>query len=264
MQKRLLAVFAHPDDESFGPGGTLAKYSQEGVEVQILCATKGEAGRISSLSLRGAKRRSNLNKDEIATARRTSGLAMTDVGYARGKELLEAAKVLGVKKVEFLNFRDGELSNNKYHDLAKKISQKIKEFKPQVVLTFDQRGVSGHLDHIAVCLTTTFAFRKQNIAQRLFYYARPNYGLYKSVIEDFFQKRYFIYFPDGYSKEEITTVIDVSKVWDIKVGAMKKHESQAHDVRRILLRYLLLPKKEHFIMWGDKKKAPKEDLFKGL
>lgn len=231
MQRRLLAVFAHPDDESFGPGGTLAKYAQKGVEVHILCATKGEAGR--------------------------------GTGEIREKELLEAAKVLGVKKVEFLNFQDGELSNNKYHDLAKKISQKIKEFKPQVILTYDNLGISGHLDHIAVSLATTYVFAKQKIAKRLFYFCRPHYGPYKSVIEDFFKKRYFIYHPNGPGQKEVTTIIDVAGVWRLKTAAMKKHTSQTSDVQKHLLRNLFLPKKEHFIMWGEKK-APKEDLFSGL
>lgn len=243
MQKRLLAVFAHPDDESFGPGGTLAKYAKSGAEVHILCATKGEAGKLNSKI-----------KDQKSKI----------IGNIREKELLEAAKVLGVKKVEFLNFVDGELSNNKYHDLAKKISQKIEEFKPQVILTFDQKGISGHLDHIAVSFVTTFAFINQKIAKRLFYFSRPNYGPHKSVIEDYFRKRYFIYFPEGHSHDEITTSIDVSSVWDTKVKAMKKHISQAHDVRRILLRYLFLPKREHFILFGDKKRAPKEDLFENI
>src|SRR3990167_2864362 len=97
--KKILAVFAHPDDESFGPGGTLAKYAKEGVEVHILCATKGEAGENSNKDHKVYKVEKVKNIEEI-----------------REKELLAAAKVLGVKKVEFLNFVDGELSNNKYHE----------------------------------------------------------------------------------------------------------------------------------------------------
>lgn len=217
-KKKLLAVFAHPDDESFGPGGTLALYAKRGVEIHILCATRGEAGK--------------------------------GTGEVRTQELLEAAKVLGVKSVEFLNFKDGELCNNNYHDLANKILEKIQSFKPDVVLTYDLKGISGHLDHIAVAFTTTFAFTKQKLAKKLYYFCGPVYKGPISKVMNFFRKKYFVYFPPSTSEEEITTTIDVSSVWKIKEGAMKKHVSQMEDVKRLLLIGKLLPKKEKFILFS--------------
>lgn len=219
--KKLLAVFAHPDDESFGPGGTLALYAKQGVEIHLLCATRGEAGRGN--------------------------------GEIRSKELLEAAKILGIKKVEFLDFKDGELCNNNYHELAEKILEKIKAFKPDVVLTYDLKGISGHIDHIAVSLTTTFAFTKQKAVKKLYYYCGPVYKGAVSKAMEFFRKKYFVYFPPPTPEENITTKIDVSSVWKIKEEAMKKHISQAQDVKRLLLMGKLLPKKEYFILFEGKR-----------
>lgn len=218
--KKLLAVFAHPDDECFGPGATLAKYAKAGVEVYVVCATRGEAGRGTSKE--------------------------------RTKELLAAAKVLGVKKVEFLDFEDGEISNNQYHDLAGKILEKIEAIKPQVVLTFDLTGASGHLDHIAVALTTTYAFLRQTIAKKLYYFARPNF-------EE--TEEYFIYIPPAKRDGEITTEIDVSDVWDIKVRAMKKYKTQKKDSERLLKMYKTVPKVDRFILFGEHKLIDRKDLF---
>lgn len=221
QNKKLLAIFAHPDDESFGPGGTLALYAKRGVEIQILCATRGEAGRGTS--------------------------------EERTKELLAAAKVLGVKKVEFLDFEDGEISNNQYHDLAGKILEKIEAFKPQVLLTFDLTGGSGHLDHIAIALTTTYAFLRQTLAKKLYYFARPNFKK---------QEEYFIYIPPAKLDTEISTQIDVSDVWDKKIGAMKKYKTQQKDYERLLRMYKNVPKVDRLILYGQHKKET--DLFENI
>jgi LmbE family N-acetylglucosaminyl deacetylase len=217
MNKKILAIFAHPDDESFGPGGTLAKHAKAGYEIHILCATRGEAGRTKT---------------------------GVDAGDVRAEELLRAGKVLGIKKVEFLDFRDGELSNNKYHKLAEAILEKIKKFKPEIILTFENLGVSGHLDHITVSLATTYAFRKQKIARKLYYYCIPRWRA------RVFNK-YFIFFPPGYKEEEITTTIDITDVWEVKIEAMKQHKSQLVDVRKILRKSERLPKLEHFIRFDE-------------
>lgn len=135
-----MAVVAHPDDESFGMGGTLALYAKEGVEVHLICATKGEAGEVSAQMLDG----------------------FSSIGALREHELNCAAKALGLTKVYFLDYRDsgmaGSLDNNNPKSLfqapvdeaAKKIAQLIRTIKPQVVVTFDPIGGYMHPDHIAV------------------------------------------------------------------------------------------------------------------
>lgn len=232
--KKLLVVFAHPDDEAFGPGGTLAKYGHENVEIHLLLATKGEAGD-NHLRIKKSK----------------------TLGEIREKEARKSAKILGIKKVEFLGFMDSELKQSNYHQLAGKIINKIESFKPEVVLTDEPRGVSGHLDHVAVSLTTTYAFLKTKIARKLYYYCLP---------EKWYSKRlqnYFIYFPEGYPEETITTRIDTSKYWPLKVRAMMAHQSQIKDVKAILKERSKLPKIEYFIrQYPPPKETIKEiDLF---
>jgi len=236
MTKKLLAVFAHPDDESFGPGGTLAKYAREGVEIHLLCATRGE------------RRGNKINKD-------------VKISHIREKELLEAVKVLGIVRVEFLDFIDGQLCNAIYHQLAGKIIKKINEFKPQVVLTSERRGISGHLDHIAVSMTTTYAFLKTKVSQKLYYNC-----LLKGT-RDRMRDDYFVYFPEGYPESEITTKIDYTPYWKLKKEAMLAHQSQLKDVRALLARFTKFPKVDHFILQyhrGVKVSLPEKDIFAGI
>lgn len=236
--RKLLAVFAHPDDEAFGPGGTLARYAAEGAEVHLLCATKGEAGKNSTDS------------------------NSVSLGKVRENELLNAAKILGTKKVEFLDFIDGTLSNSVYHKMAEKIINKIDDFKPQVLLTTERLGISGHLDHVAVSMVTTYSYlRAKHKINKLYYYCLPKERRTKELDD------YFIYFPEGYDQKDITTRIDFGSFWDQKEAAMKYHQSQMHDVKRILARWANQPKIDHFILQfhqGVKVDFPETDLFAGI
>jgi len=215
MRKKVLAVFAHPDDEAFGPAGTLAKYAKTH-DVYLMCATTGEAGKNS---LRKSKQH------------------LSDI---RKKELKDSSKILGIKSVSFLHFIDGTLSNNLYQDLASKIESKIVTVHPPTVITFEPGGVSGHIDHIAVSLATTYVVCKHKNIQ-LLYYCMPDYERAKE------RDDYFIYFPKGFKENEVDVVKDVSDVWDIKVKAMHAHKSQKHDMDVILKRTMKFPKKEFFL-----------------
>jgi LmbE family N-acetylglucosaminyl deacetylase len=216
MKKVVVAVFAHPDDEAFGPAGTLAKFSKTH-NVYILCATGGEAGK-NSLSQTEKK--------------------LSDI---RKKELHASAKIIGVKKVFFLGFEDGTLSNNLYHKLASKIEEKLKELKPGTVITFEPHGISGHIDHITVSFVTTFVVNRLKTVKNLYYYC---------ILENERRREpgeYFIYFPDGYKRSEIDWENDISEVWEIKKHAMRAHKSQKHDADVILKVLEKLPKREHFL-----------------
>lgn len=206
----VVGIFAHPDDEAFGPGGTLTKYSKDN-DVYVICATRGEAGE-------GGK---NLAK-------------------IREKELKESAKVLGIKKVFCLGFVDGTLSNSTYHLLAKKIESKLKILKPDLLITFEPLGISGHVDHITVSLVTTFVAQKLQTKPQILYYCTTDQAVSK-------MKDYFIYFPPGYAKRAIDKIVDIKDVWDIKLEAMYCHKSQMHDVKRILKIIKSLPKEEYFL-----------------
>ena len=217
MKKRekLVCIFAHPDDEAFGPGGTIAIFAKTH-DVYLICATSGEAGKH-----KGKKAGKNL-------------------GAIRENEMRESAKVLGVKKVFFLGFKDGTLSNNLYHQIAAKIEIILKRLKPETILTYEPRGISGHLDHIAISMISSFVFERLKFIKKIMYFCRPEMKGGKWV--------YFIYVPPGYKKSEIDMIIDTSAVWETKVQAMLKHHSQIHDIDRILKRVSRLAKKEHFLI----------------
>jgi LmbE family N-acetylglucosaminyl deacetylase len=144
----LLAVLAHPDDESFGMGGTLAFYAQRGVEVHLVCATRGEAGQVAAEFLDG----------------------FDSVADRREHELHCAAGVLELSSVHFLDYRDSGMqgSDDNQHpdaltaapveEVATKIARYIRQMRPQVILTHDPIGGYKHPDHIAVHKACVEAF----------------------------------------------------------------------------------------------------------
>ena len=147
-QRTLLAVLAHPDDESFGMGGTLALYAQRGVDVYLVCATRGEVGEMDPKFMQG----------------------FASVAERREHELRCAAKKLGLKGVFFLDYRDsgmpGSPDNSHPQSLVAQPLEKvtgdvvryIRQLRPQVVLTFDPIGGYRHPDHIAIHNATVQAF----------------------------------------------------------------------------------------------------------
>lgn len=211
----VVGVFAHPDDESFFTGGTLATFAKEH-DVYTICVTDGEKGENSS------------NKQGNLAA-------------IRKEELLEAGKTLGVRETFFLDYKDGTLSNNLYHEIAEKIKKITDELKPETLLTFEPRGISGHIDHMATSMITSYVFEKAEYVQELWYFC--NSDKLKEPLDE-----YYIYWPPGYKEADISRTIDISPVWDTKVTAMIAHQSQIHDVMRILKRFETQPKEENFIV----------------
>src|SRR5215470_5157564 len=135
-QLKLMCILAHPDDESLGTGGTLAKYAAEGVETYLVTATRGEHGWWGE------------EKDYPGP----EGL-----GKIREGELLAAAKELGISEVKFLDYIDGDLDQANTAEAVAKIVAHIRRVRPQVIITFDPNGGYGHPDHIAICQLTTAA-----------------------------------------------------------------------------------------------------------
>ena len=133
---RLMAVLAHPDDESLGFGGTLAKHSAEGVETYLVTATRGERGRYFSPD----------RKSEPA-----------EVGRMREAELRAAAAVLGVREVVILGYPDGAVDQIDAATAIAAIVLHIRRIRPHVVVTFGPDGAYGHPDHIAISQFTTAA-----------------------------------------------------------------------------------------------------------
>jgi LmbE family N-acetylglucosaminyl deacetylase len=147
-KKTILYVLAHPDDESFGWGGSIAYYSTQGVDVHLVCATRGEAGTVEPEFLKKHK----------------------TIAKLREAELMCAADALGLKSVTFLGYRDSGMAGSKDNENAKAlvrapqakvaaaIAKHIRRLKPQVVITFDHVGGYHHPDHIAIHKATVEAF----------------------------------------------------------------------------------------------------------
>src|SRR5438105_44861 len=135
-QLKLMCVLAHPDDESLGNGGILAKYASEGIETYLVTATRGERGWFG---------------DEADYP------GLEELGKRREAELLAAARVLGIRRVDFLDYIDGDLDQAPPAEAVAKIVGHLRRVKPDVVVTFGSDGAYGHPDHIAICQFTTAA-----------------------------------------------------------------------------------------------------------
>ncbi|MDP2728127.1 MAG: PIG-L deacetylase family protein [Dehalococcoidia bacterium] len=208
MGRSLLAVFAHPDDESYGPGGTFAKYTAQGVAVHLLCATRGEEG--------------TLGNPPICTRE--------ELGRVREEELRCACQALSIKEVRFMGYWDGTLDREDPSQVEEKIVRAIRETRPQIILTFPPDGVSGHLDHMMIhrCTTAAYhhagdeAFFPKHFEEglqpcspaKLYYVALPG-EMIRSLGVDF----------QGHD-EHITTVIDVSQQVETKMRAISCHRTQ--------------------------------------
>jgi LmbE family N-acetylglucosaminyl deacetylase len=152
--RRLLGVFAHPDDEVFCAGGTMARATEAGAEVMIVSATRGERGQI---------------RDATAATRRT-------LGAVRERELCAAAAELGVQHVQVLAHPDGNLQQHR-SSLGAAITDIMRQFDPDTVITFGSDGGYGHSDHVAISELTTETFQAlvgdNNRGQRLYYAVFP-------------------------------------------------------------------------------------------
>ena len=239
--KTLLAVFAHPDDESFGMGGTLSRYAAAGYRVELICATRGEAGEISDSSL--------------ATPE--------NLGEVREAELRCAAEMMGIRQPHFLGYRDSGMMGtpeNKdprclwqvdRHKAAGEVVWLMREIRPDVVVTFEPNGGYGHPDHIAIHHITVAAVAaaaqpgeyadqvaaglKPHRASKFYYTALPK-RFFRSIaaqlvaagidistmggprdgkIEDW-----------GFPDELVSTEIDVSMVLDKKSDSFWCHRTQ--------------------------------------
>jgi len=252
QSRSILAIFAHPDDETFGPGGTIAKYARSGYPVFLATATKGEAGM--------------LGDPPIATRE--------NVGDVRARELVEAAGILGIKEVFFMGFRDGELAKTDMGLLVERAVYAVRRFRPLVLVTFGPDGISGHPDHVRISEVSREAFElcgRENAFPSHFDEGLSPWEpkkLYHFVIPDVFVRRSGARL-HGVSREEITTIIDVSDFLETKIEAFRCHRTQAKDAARILSRpgYREFARKEYFVLasWrGGPYQLPEDDLFSGL
>jgi LmbE family N-acetylglucosaminyl deacetylase len=228
----LCAVYAHPDDESFSSGGALARYAAEGVETFLITATLGEAGELDGKPA---------DPDRLAAVREP--------------ELRAAARALGVRDLRLLRLPDGRLADDSQR-LTHAIRDALAEIRPQVVLTEDAQGITGHPDHLAVTRATIAAFD-----------ALPDAGLLKlyehvlprsSVGEDVPVRT----IPDDF----VTTSIDVEAWRERMASALEAHASQVSPDHVRWLRTAPGPWIEYYVCIRSRVPIliPERDLFSGI
>jgi len=266
MNRKLMCVFAHPDDESLGMGGTLAKYAAQGVETSLVVATRGERGW-------GGRKEEYPGEMEL--------------GRIREAELRCTAQVLGIKELNFLGYMDGEVARVKPMEIIQRIAGEIRRFQPQVVVTFGPDGAYGHPDHVAISQFTSAALLAAAEAGfpglehlpghrvlKLYYMidSLELVDLIKEVIGG-------IQFPvDGKVRQHvgwldwmITTRIDASAYWQKAWEGIECHTSQLVGMSALLQ----MTPEQHQRAWGtgtfyraislvNGGRAIEQDLFEGV
>ena len=268
----LMAVLAHPDDESLGFGGTLAKYASDGVDVVLLTATRGEAGRFRGHRFNDSEHPGRLALAEIREA-----------------ELRAAAATLGLGEVCVLDYPDQHLDRARPRGVIERIVFHLRRIRPEVVVTFGPDGAYGHPDHIAISQFTTAAIvaaadatfgdgsdapQEPHSVSKLYYLAWPEstWTAYEAAVRklsatvDGVER-----LPTPWPDWAITTVIDTSRVWATVWRAVSCHQSQLAAYERLNA----LSPEHHEALWGRQSfyrafstvnggRAPETDLFEGI
>jgi LmbE family N-acetylglucosaminyl deacetylase len=222
----VLAVFAHPDDETFLVGGTLAHYARNGVEVKLLCLTHGENGY-----------NAQMNEQERQA-----------LPQVRQAELARSCEVLGVQLLSMLDFPDGGLAEVSMLKLAQPITHTIRQERPDIVLTFGRDGLTGHPDHIAIHRATSFAFQIAAFEGSALFYASLNEKTVARLSTRL--PGAFNNYPlqlTGVPHAELDTIIKISHTSGLKWAALECHRSQLGSFDGLTLAdYELLSKSEYF------------------
>ena len=210
--RTILAVFAHPDDESLACGGTLARLSDAGARVVLLCASRGEKGAVSDPAL----------------------VANDELGSVRERELREAAKVLGLAEVIVCHHPDGDLRWAEAGDLHVEIVLAIQRYKPDAVITFGEDGLYWHLDHIGVHERTFTAVKSFGPWAPPLYYVTIRQGLMQEIVDAArsngatLRGRPFNVEPDAFGDHATppSFLVDVHDWVPRKLKALRSHRTQ--------------------------------------
>jgi LmbE family N-acetylglucosaminyl deacetylase len=218
-KRTLVAIFAHPDDEAFGTGGTLTRYAHEGVDVHLVMATRGEAGRIANPTIE-------------------PGIPMS---VLRERELRRACEYYGLKELYLLGYLDGQTAIVPPSEPVFRIVKLLRQLKPQVVISFGPDGIYGHFDHIVIHRWASAAVELAGDPDRW-----PEAGSPHQVAKFYHRAMSTVQVEQmkessgrtavdmggvpfeftGYPAEQITTIIDVRKFARKKLNAIRCHSSQ--------------------------------------
>lgn len=242
MPLKLLCILAHPDDESLGLGGVLAKYSAEGIETYLVTATRGEQG-------------------WFGPPEENPGPAA--LGKIREGELRAASNVLGIHETTILDYCDGELDKAEQTELTRLLVGHIRRIQPEVVVTFDHNGVYGHPDHIAATQATTAAIVAAanadfdaphalvpHMVSKLYYFA------WTQEVQEAYERAFgeLVMQIEGVERRAVpwphwtvSTWVDTSAHWETVWKAIRCHRSQLPGYQKLLD----LPEEYHQTLWGQ-------------
>ena len=263
---RLMCVLAHPDDESLGAGGALASCAAQGIETYLVTATRGERGRYGDPA---------------------ESPGPDVVGRAREAELHAAARELGLREVQFLGYRDGELDQVEPAAAIERIVWHLRRVRPHVVVTFGPDGGYGHPDHIAISQLTVGCRHLRRRSRRRRDTARGASSCRQAVLHrverrevgripgsppSAGERRGRCRAPGGAVPDwAITTVVDTSHVWPTVWRAVSCHKTQMAIFKGLAT----LSDDHQRALWGTQEfyrvfsvvnggRAMESDLFEGL
>ncbi len=240
--RTILAVFAHPDDESYGPGGTLARYALAGTDVFMLTFTCGEAGSI------GISR--TLSGDELCRRRTT--------------ELREASEALRMSGYHLVGAPDGKLDSLDFEEGTQIVLDEIHRRQPQVVMTFHHGGISRHPDHKAVYRFVKEACARagDNQPERVFGWCLPE------SLSHIYKGERDVHFAND---SEVAARISIpDKAMDHKIKAIESHRTQIDffaQLKNWFEDYRQVTGTEYFDLIAGKAPLPRPvitDLFEGI
>jgi len=238
--RRLAAVFAHPDDETFATGGTLAKYADAGARVTLYVATDGDAGRSSGIPFSSRE----------------------ELGRIRRAELLAACPLLGVQHVEHGGHPDGALAAADPDLVIGQIVAFLRRERPQVVLTFGPEGApTGHRDHRAICRFATSAVLLAGTAA---FPEQIESGLARHRPDRLCYVTWPMPFPGDRPAQEgqpIQIRVAIEDWYATKLDAYFAHRTQL-DHEAYFRTVALLPTEDYFVALGPP--AGGDDLFAGI
>jgi LmbE family N-acetylglucosaminyl deacetylase len=255
--RRVACVFAHPDDDTFGVAGSLALHADDDLELTVILATSGDAGRIADASL--------ATRETLASVREAEDLA--------------SWRALGLEPdLRFLRHPDGDLSRMPREPLVAEVRDLLAAAEPEVVVTFGPDGITGHEDHVAIGELATQAFGALRTSasgsafSRLLQCAIPqgdldrlNELLRERGLDPMDPTQPFV--PRGVPDGAIGARIDVSSAFERKVEAIRAHKTQAElDDVPFDLWPEMLSTEAFVVAWPERR--PRDpilaDLFEGL
>lgn len=199
---KLLAIFAHPDDESFRAGGTLAILADQGVRVNVLTMTRGQAGTCGDPPV----------------------CSQEELPQIREAELRCACNSLGIQPPIIWEYEDGKLSNVNENIMTQRIVDLINKLQPEILLTWPPDGLSGHPDHVMVSRWATKAFEKTRHNK-----TNGPHTLYYMAVPSSLAKKFNNMNLHSVSDDDIKLAIDVLPVWEKKMKAIGCHQTQISE-----------------------------------